>query len=530
MKKTTMILLTIVLACGVVGCSGEKTGVKSNGKSIMIYAQKNGLGDDWLLNAAKAYESKTGTKVNVEFDAFLSTNITSTLETSSVEVGDLYYVQTGEWSRWAMKDNLVADLTEFMNEEGEDGKSLNERAKLATHFVYKEDGSKKQVIVPLEASSRCLVYNKKMMNYICQEVLGWDDEHAYPVNTKELKEVIAVLETIQTNGEKKELFTYTQDGQTQDVEAFVWSGSTGMLEFFTLSWIYQYLGETGMTDFYNQWDNCDMLKHDAFYIAYQEMVDLLALEKDAKGTYYSTTSIPNCISYNHTAAQSQFLMNKALMCPTGSWFYSEMESTITDVDNLGYMPIPWLSDDAGNPLTDEGVEMPKDDKGNYLSIQGAAGPDFFVIPARSEKQEDAKDFLHFMFSTEYMPNLLNDIQTPLAFEFDDSSCEKTAWYHELEQAAAKMYVMDVWTGSKLQSYSLIGFYSNPMIAPHAQLSLCQFGSNDKLVDSATGKKIKDASEATGIAVTENVYNYVTNNWKKARDGWQDNLRIVGGKN
>ena len=273
-----------------------------------------------------------------------------------------------------------------------------------------------------------------------------------------------------------------------------------------------------------------MLNDEAFYRAYQEVVDLLQLTKDKDGEYYSKTSVPNCVSYNHTASQSQFLLNKALFCPTGSWFYSEMRDTITDLDNVGFMPIPYMSDDKGNPLTAEGVEMPKDEKGNYQNIDQAGGtPDYFMIPARSEKQEEAKDFLRFIFSTDYMPNLLSDMNAPLAFEFDESKAEINAFYKEVQKAKEDSYRMDVWTASKVQAFAKVGFYYNPSTAPFSLLSMSNFGSSKKWIDSATGKTITDPAQATGIAVTENVYNYVSGNYKAARDGWADSLKVLGGK-
>ena len=528
-KRTIACILTLVFVLGLAGCGNGNGGAKSNGKTLSIVAQTNGLGQDWLMNAAKAYENKTGTKVEVEFDAYLSSNLTTTLESSATEVADLYYAATYEWAVWSYKDDLVVDLTDFMNEKGEDGKSLNERTNCYYRYVTTEDGTQKQTIVPLENAPSGLVYNKKMMKYICQDILGWEKEHEYPVNTKELQEVIDAVAKVQKDGSNKELFTYSQNGQTLDVETFVWSGSVGMLEFLTKSWIAQYLGEEGLTEFYSQYESCDMLNHEAFYVAYQKMIDLLQLTEDSDGEYYSETSVPNCVSFNHTASQSQFLMNKALMCPTGSWFYSEMKETITDLDNIGFMPVPYLSDDAGNPITGEGVEMPKDADGNYLSVCMAGTPDYFIIPQRSEKQDEAKEFLRFIFSTEYMPNLANDLQAPLAIDFDDSKCDKNAWYKEVDDAMERIHMADVWTGTKMQAYSKIGLYYNPATPPFSQLSMSSFGSSTKLLDSATGKMITDVSQASGTAVTENVYNYVNGNYKAAKDDWANAIKIVGGK-
>lgn len=527
-KVTAMILAAMMVIGCLTGCGGKGgDGAKSNGKTIQIYAQTNGLGQAWLNNAAKAYEEKTGTAVEVQFDAYLSANLTTTLENESVEVADLYYVQTYEWGQWSYNGYLV-DLTEFMNEKGDDGKTLNERMTSTKRYIVDESGNQQQTIVPLTKAPTGIAYNKEMMSYLCHDVLGWEDGHDYPVNTKELYEVIGAAEKVVKDGSNKELFTYKQSGQTLDVEPFVWSGSTGMLEFFTLAWLNQYLGEEGMTNFYNQYDNCDMLKDEAFYVIYQEIVDLLGLEEDSNGDYYSTTSIPNCVSYNHTASQSQLLLNKAIMCPTGSWFYSEMKESVTDESAWGFMPIPYLSDDAGNPITADGVEMPKNEDGSYANYTYLNSPDYFAVPSRADNQEDAMDFLRFMFSTEYMPTLQTDLQSPLCFEFDDSSVKKTAWFSEVADLVEITTGADVFTGNKMQVFGKIGYYHNPETAPFSRLSQSGFGSSNKLIDSATGKEISTVDQATGVAVTENVYKYVNGNYNTAAAEWNENRRLVEG--
>lgn len=523
MKQLAAAGMAAVLTAGLLtGCGGGAggEGVKSNGKEIQIYAQTNGLGQDWLNNAAKAYQKKTGTTVNVLFDAYISTNIRTTLEAEKAQVADLYFIQTGEWSQ-LFRDGYLEDLTELLEEKGESGKSLNDRMILEKTWIWNADGEERQVYVPVTKAPQGIVYNKKMMNYLCHDVLGWGKGHDYPVSTKELKEIIAALEETSKKGDQKELFTYMQNGKTMDVKPFVWSGSTGMLEFFTIAWREQYWGEQGLEAFYNQLDNCDMLKDDCMYLIYQTMVDLLQLEEDTNGEWISTTSVPNCVSYNHTSAQSQLLMNTAVMCPTGSWFYSEMKSTIEDLDNLGFMPIPYLSDDQGNPITDEGVVLPKNADGSYANRAHLNAQDFFVIPTRAseENKEIAKDFLKFMFSEEYMPSLQTDLQAPLCFDFDDSTVERTTWLEEVDAFINKTSYVKNWYGTKLQVYGKIGFYNNPVEAPFSRLSISSFGSSKKLVDSATGKEISSKADATGIAVTENVYNYVYNNYEAAAGNW-----------
>ena len=299
-----------------------------------------------------------------------------------------------------------------------------------------------------------------------------------------------------------------------------------MLEFFTFPWLYQYWGIEGMTEFYSQYDNCDLFNDEAFYQVYQAMMDLLMLEEDSNGNYYSTTSIPNCVSYNHTSSQQQLLLGKALMCPTGSWFYSEMRATITDEEAWGFMPIPYMSDAKGNPITDKGVEMPKNEDGSYANYTYVNNPDYFVIPSRSQNQEEAKAFLKFMFSEEYMTTLQTDLQAPLCFEFDDTEVKKTAWFGEVDNLVKKTTPADVYTGNIMQMYGKINYYHNPNAAPFSRLSQSGFGSSNKWIDSTTGKLIASREDATGVGVTENVYKYVSGNYKALVAKWRGMVQSV----
>ena len=427
-KKLIAVTLAVVMATGMlVGCAGSGNGKKgggaaSNGKTLYIYAQKNGLGDAWLENAAKAYQNETGTEVHVEFDALLSGNLNTLLENEGAELGDLYFTQGTSWAKNTY-NGYITDLTDFMNEK-EDGKqSLAERLQYNARYILDEDGNKKWSVVPFTAGVSGFAYNKEMMSYICHDVLGWEKGHDYPVNTKELDEVMDAMEKISSEKKNKELFTYEQGGQTLDVKPFVWSGTTGAWGATMETWWNQWNGVEGMYEWYDREENCDMLNDEGFYIIYQKIVDMLRLEEDSNGNYNSTVCIPNCISYNHTAAQSQLLLGKAVMCPTGSWFYSEMSAAIEDEEAWGFMPFPYMSDDKGNPLTREGVEMPKNEDGEYISYSRTNTPDNFCIPTRAKNQEEAKKFLRFMLSEEYMPKLAEDIQAILAYSFDDCAVE-----------------------------------------------------------------------------------------------------------
>ena len=75
------------------------------------------------------------------------------------------------------------------------------------------------------------------------------------------------------------------------------------------------------------------------------------------------------------------------MIPAADWFYTEMEATIEDGENIGFMPVPWMSDDEGNPLTADGVEMPKNEDGTYRMRREDIDEDFRVTRVTMSDRE-----------------------------------------------------------------------------------------------------------------------------------------------
>lgn len=521
MKQIVSVLLAVCMLLTVVGCGGNK--VALTGEVIDIVIQTNGLGEDWINNAAKAFRDETGIQVNVNFDAFAIGNMNTVLTTESVEAADIYFGQTFEWVEWLSND-LIVDLSDVMNDTA-DGKSLNDRCLTQDYFILDKNGNKKQGIVPLTLGPLGIAYNKQMMDYLCHDVLGWEDGHDYPTTTKELEEVFAAMESTQASGKNDALFTYKSGGKTVDVEPLAWSGTVGTLEFLFKAWIQQYWGPEYLDKFYAQQDNCDMYNDEGFYICYQKIVDLLQLQENDDGIVVSGSSIPNCLSYNHEESQMQFLLGHSLMIPSGSWLYSEMSTVIMDVNNWGFMPVPMLTDDSGNPITKEGVEMPKNADGSYAPYLDVNTQDFLCIPTKSDKVDLAKKFLKFIFSEKYLPTLEETLQAPVCFECDDADVKYNAW--------AKSVAAIVETSTLGRNYT-----SNPMFGigalnycgdglPYARLSQGGYGSITKLYDTATGEVITDASLAKGFAITENVYRYVQSNYNYRLQHWNEYRQRLG---
>ena len=227
--------LTIFAGCGKVGGKAQREGAAPlTGEKIKITSQLHGYGRAWLDNAADEFTYRTGIEVSIEWDALLAQNLITILENSKTVTSDMYFAPNIAEETF-LKEGWIEDLTDFMNEkdDAEGGLSLNDRMEEGVwQCVKMDDGSIRQGVVKISNPNFGVVYNKKIMNYLCHDVLGWEEGHDYPVNTKELFEVIDALNKETAAGKNPELLTYVQDGKTLNVEAISWSGSTGSLEFF----------------------------------------------------------------------------------------------------------------------------------------------------------------------------------------------------------------------------------------------------------------------------------------------------------
>ncbi len=526
-KKFIAILLVLGLVSTLAGCGEKGNAHKLTGESISVVIQTNGLGTEWIEEVAEKYTYETGIEVNVQFDALVNSNLLTILTTDAMDCADVYFGQTSEWADW-LKNDLIVDLTDIYT-DGSDGKSLADRCIVQDYYVEDVDGSKKYGILPLSMGPIGIAYNKAMMDYLCHSVLKWEDGHDYPTTTAELKQVTDALNTTVKDGSKKELFSYASAGKTLDVKAWAWSGSIGTLEFLFKPWIQQYFGEEKMNEFLSQQSNPDMFNDEAFYVCYQKIMDLLELTEGSDGSISSASSIPNCLSYNHTESQTQFLLGHSLFVPAGSWLYSESTDLMENLDNWGFMPVPTMTDDNGKALCAEGATVPTDENGEYVQYLGINTQDFMFIPMRSQKQDLAKAFLKYMFSETSLAIVEENIQAPVCFECNDENIELNNWAKQVNKfvknAVEAKSLCTTYSTNPMFGVGALNFVSDTL--PYAKLSQAGYGSIKKYYDSKTLKPIASVEEANGVAITENVYNYVQWNYNYKISHWQEFKQKLG---
>lgn len=526
LKRILAIVLTLALCLSFVGCGGKKGAAKLTGEIINVVVQTNGLGTKWIEDVAEQYTYETGVQVNVQFDALLVSNTSTILTTDTMECADVYFGQDGQWANW-LKNDLIVDITDIYTDSS-DGKSLADRCLVQDYYI-EDGGNKRYGILPLSMGPIGMSYNKEMMNYLCHDVLKWEDGHDYPTTTAELKQVINALNETVKKGNKKDLFTYESAGKTLDVKAWAWSGSIGTLEFLFKPWLQQYWGAEKTEQFFAQQANPDMFNDEAFYVAYQEIMNLLGLKTNSSGSIVSENSIPNCLSYNHTESQTQFLLGRSLLIPAGSWLYSESTDLMGDLGNWGFMPVPTLTDDSGKALCSEGVTVPTDKDGNYIQYLGINNQDYMFIPARSQKQELAKKFLKYMYSEKVLATVEQNIQAPVCFTCADENIELNEWAKQVnvfvDKAVEANALCKTYTTNPMFGVGALNFVSD--VLPYAKLSQGGYGSINKYYDSKTLKPIASANDAKGVAITENVYNYVQWNYNFKVSHWHEFKQKLG---
>jgi len=193
------------------------------------------------------------------------------------------------------------------------------------------------------------------------------------------------------------------------------------------------------------------------------------------------------------------------------------------------MPVPTMTDDEGKALCAEGVTVPTDENGNYVQYLGINTQDFMFIPTRSVKQDLAKDFLKYMYSEDSLAIIEEKIQAPVCFTCNDEEIELNNWAKQVnsyvDNAVKANSLCTTYSTNPMFGLGALNFVSDTL--PYAKLSQGGYGSIHKYYDSKTMKPIASPEEAEGIAITENVYNYVEWNYNYKLSHWHEYKQKLG---
>ncbi len=409
MKKNLKRIVAVALAGMMTvslftGCAKKN---KINKDALVITVAKLGYGDAWLYDLAKAYEEKTGTKVQVISkigDSGLSA-IKGEMQSQATET-DIFFTRAQEFFKSIYKgavningtnyDCEFADLSDVWNSKASESESKTILEKMDPAFEEYYNVDDKYYGLPWANGVMGIVRNKNVWDN-----LGLTDADM-PLTTDQM---FALADKVKAQG--KAPFIYSLESEYYSSVAPVWFA--------------QYEGSESMKYFYNGLDPVGESSSNLY--AYDGQVEALKVVQkliDNNNGYQHSVSA----SSSFTDMQSTFLLDEALFCVNGAWLETEMGEAYQGV-NIDFIKMPVISslinrletvnDDAtlaavvkyvdGNGEAPAGVSeadiaIVKDARNNSYTRSGFDHT--ALVPAYSNKLEEAKDFLKFMYSDEGM--------------------------------------------------------------------------------------------------------------------------------
>lgn len=412
MKKITKQMMALLMVCMLsvallAGCGGKGgNGAKVDAEALVLTVAKLGYGDQWLIDLAKAYEEKTGTTVQVISKVGESglSAIKGEMQSQASET-DIFFTRAAEFFKSIYRGAVsidgqeyeceFADLTDvYMTKpDGEDGKTILEKMDVAFEEYYNVDG--KYYGLPWAESVMSIVRNKNVW-----DTLGLTDGDM-PYTTDEM---FALADKVKAEG----------------VAPFIYSLESEYYSSVAPVWFAQYEGSESMNYFYNGLDPVG--ENSSNLYAYDGQVEALKvverLVNEDNGYHHEMSA-----SSSFTDMQSTFLLDQALFCVNGSWLEIEMGENYKD-SNIDFIKMPLISsiidkldtvnDDAtlsavvkyvdGDAesapagVSEEDIEVVRDARNASYSQSGFDHT--ALIPAYSNKVDEAKEFLKFMYSDE----------------------------------------------------------------------------------------------------------------------------------
>ena len=311
---------------------------------LKVHFFENATGDVWFQALKAGFEEKyPNVTVELKGDAEITEKMGPMLEANDTEnLPDVAFVLSTSWQIWADKGYL-ADLTDLYEGQCWEGDAtfkdtMNSGAQ--AYSMYRD----KAMIIPWSDGVLGLAYNKGMF-----EEYGWE----VPTTWSELLEL---CEEIKAEG----------------IAPFVYPGQViNYWSFMTNNMIVSYSGMEKHNE-YLAMESVDAWKDEGRLAAYTKFEELFNKGYMLEGSE----------ALNHTASQIEFVNGRAAMIPNGSWLEAEMAASTPEGFEMAMMPVPVM------------------DEGEGLSVTFNMIADFIMVPAASENQEWAKEFIKFACSEE----------------------------------------------------------------------------------------------------------------------------------
>jgi ABC-type glycerol-3-phosphate transport system substrate-binding protein len=508
MKKAGRIvalLLVLVMALSVAGCSGKGggkggSGKNNGGKKVEIKYWNAGQGTEWLESVVKAFNES-------QSDWYVEYTATAAAEAVIAAYGQADIDTTDIYIAPGITDTKYMEPLEDILEETAKGdkKKLGEKFSEAYLSLERMKDGHIYSLGTLNAAPG-IVYNTKLF-----EEAGIKD---LPRTTNELLIV--------------------SDKLTQkNITPWIHFKGGGYYEYLQSIWRAQYDGidyfnnnVLTLTDASGKSPSKEvMLKKDGRYEALKVQANLITKESVLKGSN----------SYDHITAQTMFLNDKIGMMVNGAWLGKEM-SSIGSIDGYKMMKTPVISSitdklttvksdsdlrklvsaidavtdgkeqesayKSGDGYTVDGKTVSKADW-DYVrtarnTIFSDAGEGGTFIPNYSKEKEGAKAFLKYLFSDEGMKLVVGILRQAPSLALSTGEAYDTSSWNSFEKSALELSMsgeaivtrVTRKNSHKIFSMSLTNDYAWANYIPN----FCATNAADKMTADQAWQKIHDALE------------------------------------
>ena len=426
MKHKSIIFALCTVALIATGCSGQ---VNNDPNAIHVSCVQLGYGTEWLTTLMKEYTNKTGVKfayTEVVGQAG-NNNLNDNLRSLSGNT-DLYGLRPGSFHELIYRgkittggvtyDHAFEPLTDIFNEEYE-GESGNNTISKKLDPIFKD-----YVTVGEEAYGLPWAngFQSFVRNLDVWTKCGYTAAQ-YPRTTDELFEMMDNINNV---------IATTSDSKLKGAAPMIYCSQDEYYTSIIGSWFAQYEGSQEMEKFYAGRNpdgkrGPDMFTFDGVTEALKVAGRIVEYNKSTGKYKYQHV---NSKKLSFTQMQNYFLAGDAAFCVNGTWL--EVENPKARTSNIDYIKIPLVSsivnngklhktytesqlrelvtfldahiepgDNAGLPseFDVEDVEFIRNSRntGYYMRTDY---DHLFVVPSWSNKKEQTKKFLKWMYSDE----------------------------------------------------------------------------------------------------------------------------------
>ena len=394
-KRLLIAILTLCVglsSLAFVGCNNDR-GPREG--ELLIRAFEGGFGRAWLYDALEEYRTLNPEfRFHVEWDPSIVSTVTTRLS-ADVNLPDLFFTQPFNWRSHALENRLLplndvfaatayydngeaVTISDFIADGFEDSLWLR-------RTVDGQQVKTNPYIVPWSVNSSSFAYNEALLRLTrtTHEIPGitangfWVEP---PVTTQQLQWLVADINTTQAaNG-------YATVSGNDSVTPFVWPGQAqNWLTFVHTNWWAQYQGldgdgPNGEGNWYDFWNfhDINVFRQSGLIRSYDMLRSLVT---DQNGNW---TNVPTQFgSWGTTRAQTEFVRQRAVMIPVGSWIQREMDAFIGNPQFI-----------ATNDL--RMMTLPNIEGARSTNLNNADLGHFMAVPANALNTDLAVSFLKFL--------------------------------------------------------------------------------------------------------------------------------------